>query len=99
VAHDAAGATLHIVLADRDSAWAPFSPIVPDHGKMMHAFLIRQPDGDAFAHVHPTAIDADTFRAPLPALPSGTYVLYADVVHESGFAQTLTDTLELATDG
>jgi hypothetical protein len=96
VVRDTSGPTLRIALADRETAWARFSPIVPDHGKLMHAFLVRQPDGSAFAHIHPAAIDADTFRAPLPALPAGTYLLYADVVHESGFAQTLTDTVEVA---
>jgi len=32
----------------------------------------------------------------LPALPSGSYRVYADVTHESGFTQTLTGELSLA---
>jgi hypothetical protein len=49
----------------------------------------------AFAHLHPEMPDSNTFVGPLPPLPAGRYRLYADVVHESGFARTLVDTLDL----
>lgn len=71
------------------------SPFIPDHGKLMHLFLIREPGLDAFAHVHPRPVSPgdpeSTFESLLPTLPPGTYRLYADVVHESGFPQTLVD--------
>ncbi|HKI01998.1 MAG TPA: hypothetical protein VKK31_08465 [Thermoanaerobaculia bacterium] len=67
------------------------SPFMPDHGKLMHLFLLREPGLDAFAHVHPVPQGEDGFRAALPPLPAGTYRVYADVVHESGFPQTLVD--------
>ena len=38
---------------------------------------------------------AADFRVGLPSLPAGTYRLYADVVHESGFPQTLVDRVEI----
>jgi hypothetical protein len=78
-----------------DERQAEWSPLIPDHGKLMHLFLIREPGFDAFAHLHPAAQGADPFRVALPPLPAGTYRLYADVVHETGFPQTLVDRVEI----
>lgn len=85
--------TLSIV----DSAWTAgqWTPLLPDHGKLMHMFLIREPALDAFAHVHPERVDSSTFRLSLPPLPAGSYRVYADILHESGFTQTLTDTVDV----
>jgi hypothetical protein len=65
-------------------------PLVPDHGKLMHLFLVREPGMDVFAHLHPTKVDWHTFDAALPELPAGEYTLYGDVTYESGFTDTLT---------
>ena len=64
-------------------------PLVPEHGKLMHLFLIREPLMDAFAHLHPLKVDWKTFTTPLPDLPGGDYQVYADVTYETGFADTL----------
>ena len=75
-----------------DSRAQEWTPLMPDHGKLMHLFLVREPGLDAFAHLHPLAADGQReFVAALPALPAGVYRVYADVVHESGFPQTLVD--------
>jgi hypothetical protein len=82
------------ILDDRRHEWAP---IMPDHGKLMHLFLVREPGLDVFAHLHPVPVDGgqERFQSALPQIPPGRYRLYADIVHESGFPQTLTDTLEV----
>ena len=86
-----------LTLAITDSEWLGrlFTPLIPDHGKLMHLFLVRD-DLQGFAHLHPVLIDSSTFRTSLPPLPPGRYRLYADVVHESGFTQTLLDSVTLA---
>lgn len=71
------------------------TPLIPDHGKIMHAFLAREPALDAFAHLHPTSVGKGEFRSLLPPLPPGTYRIYADVTRESGFTETFVSSLEM----
>ena len=69
--------------------------LVEDHGKLMHLFVVATDGRSAFAHLHPSTADTIAFKSPLPPLPQGSYRLFADIVHESGFVQTLTTTVEL----
>ena len=62
---------------------------LPDHGKLMHLYAIRQPEMDAAFHLHPTLVAPGDFRLTLPAMPPGQYKLYGDVVHQTGFPETL----------
>ncbi|MBO0933637.1 hypothetical protein [Fibrella aquatilis] len=72
-----------------------FNLLVPDHGKLMHTFLVRMPGMDAFAHVHPTRRDSLHFETKLANLPGGRYLVFMDVVYRSGYAETLTDTVDV----
>jgi hypothetical protein len=84
--------TIKVDSADRRGQW---TPLIPDHGKMMHLFLVRDGEPGAFAHLHPAQSSAAEFEVPLPPLPAGPYHVYADVTHEDGFAETLTATAEI----
>jgi hypothetical protein len=84
-----------------DSMWLrhhhleEWSPLVPDHGRLMHLFLVREGDMAAFAHLHPVTADSVHFIDTLPPLPPGRYRVFGDVVHQSGFAKTLVATVDL----
>ncbi|MGF7082109.1 hypothetical protein [Mucilaginibacter sp. UYCu711] len=71
------------------------SYLVPDHGKLMHLFLIKAGELDVFAHLHPRRVDSVTFTAKIPNLPAGKYWVYADITRLSGFAETIVDTLDV----
>ena len=83
-----------------DSAWLnhhggnSWSVLIPDHGKLMHLFLIRD-DLSAFGHFHPTTSDTVVFPASLPPMPAGHYRVFADIVHESGYAETMVASVTL----
>ena len=61
----------------------------------MHLYAIRQPEMDAVFHLHPGLAASGDFRISLPAMPPGTYKLYADVVHANGFPETLVTTITI----
>ena len=69
--------------------------VMEDHGKVMHLFVVDATNGRAFAHLHPVTSDTITFTAPLPPLLRGSYIVFADLVQESGFAMSLATPVEL----
>ena len=89
-----AGPVLTLRIDDPEWMGREWTPLMPDHGKLMHMFLVADEALGAFAHIHPESADSTSFVVPFPPLPPGTYRIYADIVHESGFSQTLVDTVE-----
>jgi hypothetical protein len=62
--------------------------LIPDHGHLMHLFIVRMPDMKAFWHLHPDQTQPGDFAVNLPIMPEGQYKLYADIVHHTGFPET-----------
>src|SRR2546429_4988690 len=56
-------------LAIDDTSWTgpkrQWTPLVPDHGHLMHLFLVRDATLAAFAHLHPLPLDSTTFETSL----------------------------------
>jgi hypothetical protein len=96
-----------LILHMGDSEWHRTRPetvmtnLIPDHGYLMHLFLIREPGMDRFYHLHPSLkpglhpAGTNTFELELPAIPAGRYEVFADVVRESGFPDTMTSEIDL----
>ncbi len=83
------GANLDIRLSD--PGWLnlrKLDDLVPDHGHPMHLFLVRWPAMDQIFHLHPEPKDTGIFEAEAPSIPAGDYHVYADIVHQNGFAET-----------
>lgn len=81
---------LHLDVLDERWKSGNWTGLIPDHGKIMHLFVVREPDLDVFAHLHPIRQDAAAFAVAWPPLPGGQYRVYADITLANGFAATIT---------
>jgi hypothetical protein len=80
---------------DRMAMDRPKNDLLPDHGKLIHLYAIREPEMDVAFHLHPELAAPGDFRMSLPAMPAGTYQLFGDIVHKSGFPETIVTTLTI----
>jgi hypothetical protein len=80
---------VHAFHPDSDRRGRSNNDFLPDHGHLMHLYAIRVPEMDAVFHLHPVLAGPGDFRISLPAMPAGDYTLYGDIVHASGFPETL----------
>ena len=90
------GGTLRLSL--RDPGWIRarrLDDFVPDHGHVMHLFVVS-PALDRFWHLHPKQTGVGVFELRRPSLPQGRYEFFADLVHATGIAETVTGRLEAA---
>jgi hypothetical protein len=81
-----------LLLGVRDPGWIRsriVGDFLPDHGHLMHLFLVRMPDLDRLLHVHPRQIKDDLFAHALPQTEPGRYRLFADIVHATGLPETM----------
>jgi hypothetical protein len=73
--------------------------LIPDHGKLVHLFLTEEtnPIGKSvgFGHLHPQPVAGGGYQANFPPLRPGTYRVYADLAHESGLTETVTNRIEV----
>jgi len=70
--------------------------LIPDHGHLMHLFLIASPGMDRIWHLHPDlAKGGDAFVETLPAMPAGHYEVFADILDKTGFPWTLVGKIDL----
>ena len=69
--------------------------LIPDHGHLMHAFLLRVPAMDHFYHLHPEQQSDGSFTMKLPTIPAGKYKIFADIVRGTGFPETLVSEIDL----
>jgi hypothetical protein len=77
----------------RENRWS--MTLIPDHGHLMHAFLLRVPAMDRFYHLHPEQTNDGSFLLRLPTIPSGKYKIFADIIRGTGFPETMVSELDL----
>jgi hypothetical protein len=70
--------------------------LLPDHGHLMHLYLIRIPAMDLIWHLHPERGADGDFAQQLPDMPAGRYALFGDIVHQNGLGETAIAQIDLA---
>ena len=81
-----------LVLQLTDPGWLlsrRLDDFLPDHGHLMHLYVIRWPAMDRVWHLHPEMAATGRFEQQLTDFPSGDYKLFADVVQATGFPETM----------
>ena len=89
------GGVLRLELSDPGWLNRKTNDLIPDHGHLMHMYLIGLPAMDRVWHLHPRQTAPATFKQNLPALSAGRYQIYGDIVHENGLPETLNTELQL----
>jgi hypothetical protein len=87
-----------LTLKLQEAGWLIFNKLddlIPDHGHLMHLFIVSVPAMDRMWHLHPEQTEPGAFALPLPAIPAGRYRLFADIVHASGIPETGTTEMEI----
>jgi hypothetical protein len=86
---------LRLFVRDTTAQGLLAAPLMPDHGKMMHLFLIKESSMSAFAHLHPKREAPGVFVSAIPAIPAGRYLVFGDIVLETGAEFTVATTVDV----
>ncbi len=92
------GNGLIITAAGNDPNWSrnvDMKEVIPDHGHLMHLFLISTDGMKSMWHLHPDRIADDRFAVAVHLLPAGHYQIFADIVDRRGFPWTLIGEIDL----
>jgi len=87
-----------LIIRPTDTLWLEHEKVkelVPDHGHIMHLFLVRTPGLDRLWHLHPGRTDHGSFEVTLPTMEPGHYAIFADIVDKYGFPWTLVGAIDL----
>lgn len=83
------GNVLSLRVHDTAAFHALFARVIPDHGKMMHLFVVNAAR-TYFGHFHPAQTDSLAFTGALTGTPAGLYRVFGDIVLANGLSQTVT---------
>lgn len=86
-----------LVLSLRDPGWIrsrTLDDFALDHNHPMH-LVVATGALDRIWHLHPVQSAPARFEQALPDMPAGDYLLWADVVHQAGFPETMTAAIAL----
>jgi len=92
------GNRLIIRASSDDPQWSgavELAHVIPDHGHLMHLFLVASPALNSMWHFHPDRTLGGAFAEDLPAMPAGHYQIFADIVDRRGFPWTLVGEIDL----
>jgi hypothetical protein len=91
--------TIRLALHDTAGFRALFASVIPDHGKMLHLFLVKDGDLSTFVHLHPVQTDSLGFTTTVPPIPAGRYQLFGDVTIENGTSLTVSTAVDVPAPG
>jgi hypothetical protein len=87
---------LELTLGEHDLRPDDPLSLIPDHGKLLHLFLIRDGEATAIAHLHPVRKEGKTFQVVLPPLPEGRYRVFCDMtLASSSMSFTATNSVQI----
>jgi hypothetical protein len=92
------GNRLVITAAGNDPNWnrnVDMAQVIPDHGHLMHLFLISTDGMNSMWHLHPDRIAGGAFAADVHSIPAGNYQIFADIVDRRGFPWTLVGEVQI----